>query len=707
MGTCVAVVGGLGLVGWVTGIEALKSVLPGLPTMKANTALGFLSLGLTLVLFHAPAAWAPRRALLPALPLVALAIGTLTIVEIVGGVDLGIDEALFRDAHGNPPGRPSLVTAMGLAVSASAMLLLAPRNLLANVAAQALGALVHITGLLALVAYLLGAEGQRAAAPFASVSIITAAALTATGAAIVIARPGIPPASALLAPTPSAGLARRIMLALIALVPALGWLRLQGQRAGYYETEFGLALMVTICIATLGAVTWIGAAFANRTDRQLARIRRLYATLSETNQAIVWGGTEIEVLGKVCEAAVAKGRFAAAWIGWIAPDRGITVAVERGTTPEFTASVIHLLADPERRTALVNTLASAKVYVENDIGRAGIPESRRRELSALMIQSAAVLPILLDGHLVAGLFVYSPERSAFGPEEIALLAEMASDLGYALGQFEAQRIRRLAEHEILELNVGLERRVTERTRDLEVLNRELESFSYSVSHDLRAPLRAIDGYASLIAAEHPMPPSDPARGYLEQIRRASGHMASLIDGLLGVAHLATFTLHREEVDLSALAREIVSQSAPNAARVRWIIADNLQHACDPALVRSLLQNLLLNAAKFSAPTAQPVVEFGIAEPGPRRIYFVRDNGTGFDMREAGSLFRLFKRLHSGAEFPGTGIGLATVKRVAEKHGGTVWAESTPGHGATFFFTLDAAPAQDSAENVPSGARAPT
>ena len=248
-----------------------------------------------------------------------------------------------------------------------------------------------------------------------------------------------------------------------------------------------------------------------------------------------------------------------------------------------------------------------------------------------------------------------------------------------------------AERRLEELNATLEQRVALRTRDLESSNRELESFSYSVSHDLRAPLRAIEGFTHAAIESEAARLSADGLALLRRVQAAAQRMGALIDALLRLSRMFREPLVTVPVDLSALARSITDDlvSANPARRPKVTIADGLVAVGDPRQLRVALTNLLDNAFKFSAHAAEPAVEFGARTMAGAQVFFVHDNGVGFDMANAGKLFQPFERMHSPLEFPGTGIGLATVQRVAQRHGGSVWAESRPGRGATFYLVLDA------------------
>ncbi len=249
--------------------------------------------------------------------------------------------------------------------------------------------------------------------------------------------------------------------------------------------------------------------------------------------------------------------------------------------------------------------------------------------------------------------------------------------------------RKVAELTLRNLNQELESRVRARTAELEASNRELEAFSYSVSHDLRAPLRAIDGFAHILEDDLADRLDDTSRDHLVRIRKACERMANLIDALIRLATLARQPLNRETFDLSELALPIIDElRAEEPARLAEVeITRGLVVSADKVLMHTVLENLLRNAWKFTARESVARIALGATHEGNRVIFHVEDNGVGLDMAHVGQLFRPFQRLHKSTDFPGTGIGLATVQRVLERHGGSIWVDSRPGGGARFRFTL--------------------
>jgi signal transduction histidine kinase len=252
------------------------------------------------------------------------------------------------------------------------------------------------------------------------------------------------------------------------------------------------------------------------------------------------------------------------------------------------------------------------------------------------------------------------------------------------------RRRAEAKARLVAANAELEQRVNERTQELRVSNDELEAFVYSVSHDLRAPLRSMDGFSRVLLEDYSMQLDEQGRHYLLRMREGARRMGWMIDELLQISRVARGVMHREQVDLSSLARQIASelQSSEPDRRVRFEIAEGLTASGDPELIRIVLENLLSNAWKFTSQHEHATIEVGETKHDGHREFFIRDDGAGFDMEYADQLFGPFQRLHRTDEFSGTGVGLASVKRIVARHGGHIRGEGQVEHGATFRFTLE-------------------
>jgi signal transduction histidine kinase len=289
---------------------------------------------------------------------------------------------------------------------------------------------------------------------------------------------------------------------------------------------------------------------------------------------------------------------------------------------------------------------------------------------------------------------YSVRAPKLGEDELGTLTDAFNQM---LGRIEDQD-RELRRHA-----TDLEQRVAERTHELEerneslrrnaaellAANQELDAFAYSVSHDLRAPLRSIDGFSHILLEDYAAQLDEAARDSLRRVRAASQRMGALIDDLLKLARVTRVEMRTEVVDVSGMARDIAAdlQRTDAARQVEFVIAPGLKARADPPLLRVVLENLLRNSWKYTAKQPRPRVEFGSTEANGGRAFMVRDNGAGFDMKYMDKLFGVFQRLHSAAEFEGTGVGLATVRRIITRHGGRIWAEGAVDQGATFYFTL--------------------
>ena len=333
------------------------------------------------------------------------------------------------------------------------------------------------------------------------------------------------------------------------------------------------------------------------------------------------------------------------------------------------------------RSMIGQCVAQAEARIALDVGQEAVrfnnpllPETR----------SEMALPLISRGECIGALTVQSNKEAAFSPGDVAILQMMADQLAIAITN------ARLYD-EIQRYATQLEERVDERTAELAAVNKELEAFAYSVSHDLRAPLRSMDGFSQALLEDYVGQLDATGQDYLRRVRAASQRMGQLIDDLLKLSRLTRGELWRETVNLSALAQEIATElhRAQPERQVEFVITEGVVAHGDADLLRVVLENLLGNALKFTSKQTCAKIEFGYTEGEGAPVYFVRDNGAGFDMAYADKLFGAFQRLHRVDEFEGSGIGLATVQRIIHRHGGRVWAEGAVDKGATFCFTLTA------------------
>jgi PAS domain S-box-containing protein len=730
VGAGIAALGVIVLLGWVLDVDGLKSVLPGLPTMKANTALCFLLIGLALLVLkraekgmpEREAAMPPEREAVPlrgaaftppereAVPLRGAAftppereavplhgasgaarlpepgsaaslperlsllctglvcvVAGLTVAEYATGLDFGLDQLLFRDVldeHTLYSGRMTPVTASCFVlVSASLLLLAVPRGRWLQ---QALALATGLVGLTGVLGYLYDVKQLYQFAGVASMALHTAAGFVVLSVGLLFARTdGL--VRVLSGAAPGSQLARRFLPVVILLPILLGWLHEAGERSGVWGAPVGAGLLVLMMLFSLLVVVWWIAQILNCAD---AARRETEAQLRHQS----------ELMDHADEALIVR------------EEGGVIRFWNKGAAALYGWSAAEALG--QRTHVLLRTEGVRLEEKDEQLLRTGHWEGELTHTTR-------------DGRRV---FVESRQTATHADDGHLLILESDRDI----------TARRQAEATVLQLNDQLEQRVRERTAELESANRELEAFCYSVSHDLRTPLRTIDGFSQATLEDYGERLDDTGRDYLNRVRNGCRNMDQLIDDLLRLSRVTRDQMRRESVDLTALAHAAVrllhERDPERSVDIR--IAPGLSAVGDTQLLHAALFNLLANAWKFTSKNPAPVIEVGsgdggqgssfakatadrsgfrvqetgenaqCARPHDTPVFFVRDNGVGFDMQYANKLFNAFQRLHSVQEFPGTGIGLATVARIIHRHGGRIWVEAAIERGATFYFTLE-------------------
>ena len=425
-------------------------------------------------------------------------------------------------------------------------------------------------------------------------------------------------------------------------------------------------------------------------ERRAARLTRTYATLSKADEAIVRIRQRLALFERVCRVLVEQGQLRMVWVGEIDQDGWIVPVAHAGAVHGYFDSIRISVRDvPEGRGPTGIAVRERRHVFTTDIATDERMAPWRDAALAREYRSSAGFPLLVEDRCTAVLTAYASEPGFFDEEEVKLFDGLAADLSFALEAMALDEKRRAVEDQLRHLSGELEHRVRERTHELRAANAELEAFSYSVSHDLRAPLRAIDGFSQLVLARYADRLDADGRHALERLRAGSERMGVLIDSMLELSRLGRRPLELRDVDLSALAAEVVQElrAGEPEREVEVGVEPNVSVIGDKELLRVALQNLLGNAFKFTSQQPHASVQFGRTEHEGRAAIYVRDNGVGFDMNHADRLFLPFERLQSESEFSGLGIGLATVQRVIARHLGRVWAEGAIGNGATFYFTL--------------------
>lgn len=426
-------------------------------------------------------------------------------------------------------------------------------------------------------------------------------------------------------------------------------------------------------------------------EEKLRHVARLYAVLSQINQAIVMTRDQDELFRTICRVAIETGQFRMAWIGLFdEADGRIKPVTHAGFEDGYLDQVFITTGDlPSGKGPTGTAFKHGHVTICYDI--ATEPQMILWKDKALErgYRSSAAVPFMRKGVRIGILTLYASETDFFTDDEQKLLQEIGEGISFALDAMDSEAKRKETELKLLGLNIELENRVKQRTKELEASNAELETFSYSVSHDLKAPLRHINGFIGLFIENKSTSFNEEELGYLKKITDAATEMALLIDALLSFSRLNMTELKKTNINSSAMVQQVIKFFEPDLQnrKITFNVAPLPEIQGDQGLIRQVWTNFLANAIKYTGKKPEAVIDIGFTETSTETTFFIKDNGAGFNMKYAEKLFGVFQRLHKSRDFEGIGIGLANVSRIVKRHGGQCRAEGEADQGATFYFSV--------------------
>lgn len=491
------------------------------------------------------------------------------------------------------------------------------------------------------------------------------------------------------------------VIASVAAIPNSPWFivaRIDREEVYLPVRQIFLAIMTTVFILILSSGAGFGFFFRRQKIQyykerwegaeQIRKLNRLYSVLSNINQAIVRLHDKEDLFREACKIAVYEGNFVMAWVGFF-NEEPPNITLRSFSGDEECGSSLKKELQKYNHDESYQLLLERPYIICNDVFDDCEKISWHASIIKTKCQSFMYLPLIVNEKKIGVFALYSEIPNFFDESERRLLSELALDISFGVEFIEKEEKRKTAEEQLSKLNEELEERILERTKSLEISNHELESFAYSVSHDLRAPLRAINGFSKFLEEDYASILDDEGKRHLKVIRDNSQKMDQLITDLLSLSKVARVNLNLASINITGMVKNIYDELIPDQQKNAFTFKINTLPDCygDPTMIKQLWTNLISNAIKYTMPKERKEIEVkGNAVDG-ELVYSISDSGVGFDPTYKHKLFGTFQRLHGETEFEGTGVGLAIVKRIAERHLGRVWAKGELNAGATFYLAM--------------------
>jgi signal transduction histidine kinase len=426
-------------------------------------------------------------------------------------------------------------------------------------------------------------------------------------------------------------------------------------------------------------------------EEKILRLNRTYSILSKINEAIVRIQDPGELYEQVCRIAVEDGLFKMAWIGLVDSEtREVKPTASWGDTGGYLDTIKVIAADvPAGKGPTGRASFEGRYFICCDVQCDPSMMPWREKMLKHGFRSSGAFPLRIGPEVIGAFTLYADKAGYFTNEEIILLSQLAEDIALSVGAMKNEKRRLEAEEALRKLNEELEQKIAARTAELSIAYEDMASFSDSISHDLRAPLRIIQGFSQMLRADYSDKIDEEGRKRLNSIEDNAHRMNELIVALLDLSKVARKEMAVSAIDMDKLAKRAFDDLVHTlpGRTVKLDIKALPPARGDAVLIKQVFTNLISNAMKFTAQRQTPLIEIGSLREGNETIYYVRDNGAGFNMEYADKLFVAFQRLHTAGEFEGTGVGLSIVERIIRRHGGRVWAEGDVGKGATIYFSL--------------------